>query len=124
MTSTKRTISLRELMERPNTSEEDALEGQTEWGNWVYDPSNYTLTLRGFYELDLERMSHSAHILDAIMQIAGKCNEDFYSLEDKANLVIALNKLLKPQRYACSFGKSTRFNPKKVLTRHKRKTAP
>lgn len=37
MTSTKRTISLRELMERPNTSEEDALEGQTEWGNWVYE---------------------------------------------------------------------------------------
>lgn len=116
-------ISLRELMERPDTSEEDALEGRIKWGNWVYDPSNYTLCLRGFYELDLESMKHSAHILDAIMQVAGKCNEEFYSIEDKANLVIALNELLEPQRYACSFGKSTRFNPKKVLTRHTRKAA-
>ncbi len=110
-------------METPDTHEEDVLDGRVKWGNWVYDPSNFTLCLRGFYEFDLERMKHSAHILDAIMQVAGKCNEELYSLEDKANLVIALNELLEPQRYACSFGRSKRFNPKKVLTRHKRNRA-
>jgi hypothetical protein len=85
------------------------------WGNWklnhetpVLEYANFSLNGAGFYEIDLDRMTSSAEMLDAIFQVAGK---RWISNEDIGDLVRALDDLLDPQAHLCSNGKDKAFHP-------------
>ena len=74
----------------------------TQWGNWKFNPELLTLTYEPFfYQLDLERMSSSAQILDFIFQAHTlACLTD----KDKSDLLKAIDGTLYPQNNYCSFG--------------------
>jgi hypothetical protein len=71
------------------------------FGEWSYDPADLTLTHAGGYDIDLERCSTSAEMLDWIFQIASKT---WCSPITLAGLVRAFDELLHPQGYLCSSG--------------------
>lgn len=75
---------------------------------WVYDPDNATLGLmlgdHCFYEIDLERCTTSAAVLDWIMQIARKSPE-YIDDATLGALVRELDLRLDPQRTLCGCGK-------------------
>jgi hypothetical protein len=76
-----------------------------DWGPWRLDPQWYVLVRADpWYEIDLEKCTTSAHVLDWIMQINGKTWGDHATL---AGLVRAFDDLLHPQSTLCSFGQST-----------------
>jgi hypothetical protein len=70
------------------------------WGNWVFNPSNLTLThsTEG-YEIDLEEIHSSAAILDWIFQVQGKDWADAKTMHD---LLRAFDDILNPQANYCS----------------------
>lgn len=75
-----------------------------EFGNWKFDKKNLTLTHSGAgrgYEIDLERCTTSAEVLDWIFQIESKT---WASAEDLGELVRAIGTLLSPQATLCSEG--------------------
>src|ERR1017187_2385426 len=77
------------------------IEGDS-WGHWVYNEKNLTLNYKKpyeIYEVDLERCTTSAAILDWIFQI----RMHDYSVAD---FVEAIHDLLDPQRNYCSGGLS------------------
>lgn len=72
--------------------------------HWRYHSENYTLCWvgSGGYEIDLERLTHSAEVLDSIAQIAGKV---WATPEVIGDLVFSLDFLLSLQGRYCSGGK-------------------
>ena len=89
------------------------------WGRWTYHPENLTLVIHGrglhgtgAYDIDLERCTSSAGILDWICQLSHK---GWTTPEDLGYLVLALDNLLHPQANACSGGVNKTFDPRKVL---------
>lgn len=89
-----------------------------EWNGWRYEPDTLIVAFydqRGVfrYEVDLERCRTSAAMLDWIMQVARK---GWATDAVLAGLVRAFNRLLRPQRYLCSYGKERGpINVKNVL---------
>lgn len=75
---------------------------------WVLDPESLALVLgdsttgRWVYEVDLERCTTSALVLDQIAQVAGK---GWASDKVLARLVRALNDVLKLQANLCGSGR-------------------
>jgi hypothetical protein len=74
---------------------------------WVLDQERLVLDLyrdgRHNYEVDLETCTTAAHVLDWIMQVAGK-SERVVSDEHLGQLVRQLDRVLAPQETLCSFG--------------------
>ena len=77
------------------------------WGPWTFNAKNLTLHRHGC-EIDLERMTSSAEILNCIFQFTKK---GWCTREDAGHLLDALNDLLKPQRNVCGMGRDRPFNP-------------
>ncbi len=75
------------------------------WAGWQYESQTLVLAFyeegRWTYEVDLERCTTSAEVLDWIMQVASKTWATDAVI---AGLVRALRDLLEPQGTLCSFG--------------------
>jgi hypothetical protein len=89
------------------------------WGPWRFQRSDLTLQYdpqdrHWWYEIDLERMTNSAAMLDVIFQISNK-RESCCSTEDIGHLISALNDLLNPQANICSFGTNATLDATKYL---------
>lgn len=85
------------------------------WGSWLYDHSNFTLTWHdpeGEYEIDLETITTSAEMLDWIFQVQGK---GWMTAKGLADLLQAFEDLLHPQSNLCSGGRDKTMDPKQVL---------
>ncbi|OJX97360.1 MAG: hypothetical protein BGO96_05360 [Micrococcales bacterium 73-15] len=67
---------------------------------WTYDPETYVLEYRG-YEMNISACTDSAKVLDRIIQIADKTWADDAVI---AGLVVAFERLLRPQSTLCSGG--------------------
>ena len=89
-----------------------AMNASDRCGPWRYKRSNLTLVHDRGYEVDLERCTDSAHILDWIAQIAVK---QVHSDEDLGHFVRALNELLRLQQNVCGQGINKTIDPKRVL---------
>ena|SRR5581483_11027209 len=125
---------------RPHTTPADArrLESKTstlrfsprvrnarKWGNWTFNKPTLSLIFRKpktgwWYEVDLERMTSSARMLDVICQLSDK-HAGRVSPSDIGDLITALNALLWPQANLCSWGKDKRFDATRYLTQSGRK---
>jgi len=107
MNRTSATISADELRDTFPTSFPQ--HGHT-WGNWKFDADTLTLNYapKGHwqYEIDLERCATSAQLLDWVFQIQGK---GIFSPKDLADMLEALNDLLRPQANLCSCGQNKRI---------------
>jgi len=94
------------------------LAGEVPWGPWRYDKPRAVLIWeqegRHRYEVDLERCTDSATLLDWIAQVAEKSDA---SPEVVGNLVIGLNELFSLQSVACGSGVNRQFNPLDILNR-------
>lgn len=80
-----------------------------ECGNWHVDKEAQVLYLdngKFRYSLNLERFDRSAPMLDMLMQVANKIDDD---PEDIGNLVLALNAIFRPQAWLCSLGQDKRI---------------
>jgi hypothetical protein len=91
------------------------------WGNWTFNKPTLSLIFRNpktgwFYDVDLERMTSSARMLDVICQLSDK-HAGRVSPSDIGDLIEALNALLRPQANLCSWGKDKQFNPTQYLSR-------
>jgi len=77
------------------------------WGIWqlkegsVLRCGNFSLSGVGFYEIELDRMTSRAEMLDTIFQVA---NKNWITSEAIGDLVRALDDLLDPQAHLCSGG--------------------
>ena len=90
-----------------------------EWGGWTLDPNYPSIDLGrdgARYWMDLRRCCDSAGVLDFICQIAGKSWADDVIL---AGLVRALDDVIRPQRFLCSFGGSKEMTEDEMLHRVK-----
>lgn len=83
------------------------------WGPWKLDQAVFVLFISEpyRYEVDLERCTSSAKVLDYICQVARKtwCNTEMIG-----GLVSALDDVLTPQANLCSFGRSKRLSCEKI----------
>jgi hypothetical protein len=81
------------------------------WGPWDIDRETFVLrlTLGAYeYEVDLERCTTSAQVLDWICQVARKqWGGDHAAVV--SGLVTALDDVLNPQAHLCSSGQSKRL---------------
>ena len=77
-----------------------------QWGNWMFDSKNLTLThtVEG-YEIDLEEIHSSAVILDWIFQILSKQWADASTMHD---LLRAFDDILDPQANYCPWEEDRR----------------
>ena len=82
------------------------------WGSWVYDAELMTLTFKYNYEIDLERCSTPAQMLNWIFQLNGK---GFTTATDIGDLVAAFDDILYPQSTLCSFGQAKVLDVKNYL---------
>jgi hypothetical protein len=82
------------------------------WGPWQLDAEVRVLRSK-HYEVDLDRCTTSAEVLDHICQVVDKTWADDAIV---AGLVRALNDVLKPQANLCSFGGSTELSPERIGT--------
>lgn len=75
------------------------------WGNWTFDPELNTLdlTMNGqhYYQLDLDKFTTSAALLDMIFQVSGKTWANADCVRD---MLSALQDTIDPQRTLCSWG--------------------
>lgn len=89
----------------------------TSFGLWKYRKSNLTLWCQKYqYEIDLEKITDSAKMLDWIFQV----NSKTWAQDDPAvmsDLINALDDLLEPQANYCSWAKDKSANPKSILKR-------
>ena len=90
------------------------------WGAWRFDAERLTLNYideqRGdLYEIYLDEMSSSSHMLDWIMQIQSKT---WASAKDIGDLVQALADLFDPQSTLCSMGSSKQINAGEFLKKN------
>lgn len=68
------------------------------WGKWTYDPRNLTLTYGPTdYEIDLERLTTCAAMLDFIFQVGQK----EWGCDCVGDLIRALSYLINPQACLC-----------------------
>lgn len=82
------------------------------FGNWVYDPELMTLTYEPYgYEIDLEKVTSSAEMLDWIFQVNGK----EWGRANMRDLIDAFDRLLSPQANYCSWGEEQNPNPTEIL---------
>jgi hypothetical protein len=82
---------------------------ESQWNGWQREGKalGYTVNEYGAeYAIDLERFTSSAEVLDFIMQVAGKTWATDACL---AGLVRALNDILNPQVFLCSWGTDKRL---------------
>ena len=57
-------------------------------GKWIFNPKNLTLfNSEARYEVDLEKMTDSAKVLDWIFQIEGKASTKLFDLENFVRLL-------------------------------------
>lgn len=86
---------------------------QSDWGGWRRKGMwlEYPAYSGGTYPIDLDRFVDSAHMLDIIMQVAGKA---WATDECLAGLVRALDDLLHPQATLCSCGTNKRLTRSQV----------
>jgi hypothetical protein len=89
------------------------------WGPWHLDAAQRTLwtDAGGYrYEIDLDRCTSSAQVLDWICQIAGKLWGGSDAGHDAiiAGLVRALTDVLHPQANLCSCGRGRRLSKPKI----------
>jgi hypothetical protein len=87
------------------------------WGSWAFDAKRLALTYEpadspGWWEVDLERMTDPARMLDAIFQFSTKVWAPRRAVGD---LVQALDDLLDPQSTLCSWGQSKTLDATKHL---------
>lgn len=76
-------------------------EPKDKYGSWLYDRTAKMLRHEQTgYEVDLERMGNSAAILDWICQVGHK---RWVNKEDIGWLVVAINDIVHPQYWACSW---------------------
>jgi hypothetical protein len=86
---------------------------RTQWGNWRLNGSNWTLLhAETHYEVALEEMNSSSHMLDWIIQVSQKT---WASPQDKSGLLDALNSIFYPQNTLCSGGMDKRINAREAL---------
>lgn len=91
------------------------------WGNWEYNAETFVLwNEKTSYEVDLERCSTSAEMLDWIFQVAGKA---WATADELGHLVEALDDTLHPQGTLCGFGKGKTLDVKAFLTEKAAKPA-
>ena len=77
-----------------------------QWGNWMFDSKNLTLThTTEEYEIDLEEIHSSAALLDWIFQILGEQWADANTIYD---LLRAFDDILDPQANYCSWEEDKR----------------
>jgi hypothetical protein len=99
---------IKSLMDKPQ---------QRQWGEWAYNPDNYTLTYAGKgYEVALDEITTSAEMLDWIFQLHGK---SWVTPKVMHDFLTALDDLLGPQANYCGEGKSKKASPKKYLDARK-----
>ena len=93
-----------------------------QWGNWTYHQENQVLRFErlgqegsmDWYEIDLETVCSTGHMLDWIFQVAGK---GWMQVEDIGHLVRALDSLFAPQVTLCPGGQSRTIDPVVVMAR-------
>jgi hypothetical protein len=75
-----------------------------QFGNWIYDQAAKVLKhqTRPDYEVDIERMTTSAAILDLIRQATAKT---WVSRQDAGDLIEAIRTIVNPQATLCSWGR-------------------
>lgn len=87
------------------------------WGNWTFDPELNTLDLtvngQHYYQLDLDKFTTSAALLDMIFQVAGKTWADASTVRD---MLTALGETVDPQATLCSWGKERGSSARSALT--------
>ncbi len=77
----------KELIEEMNKEREKCKKNIT-IGNWTFRPKNLTLfNSEAKYEVDLEKMTDSAKVLDWIFQIEGKISPKSFDLENFVRLL-------------------------------------
>ena len=95
------------------------------WGKWHLDTKTLELVYRegrsARYYIDLERMDHSAAMLDWIFQLLKK---NWTSTEDIGHLVEALEDIFEPQARLCSFGAAGAPSKKLDATAYLRRVYP
>jgi hypothetical protein len=83
-----------------------AIKHGSTWGNWTLDAEVLVLSLRdgrSTYEIDLEDITDSAHMLDWIFQIRMKT----WSTNDTiGDLISAFQDIFRPQGSLCGGGSS------------------
>jgi len=92
------------------------------FGSWTFNSKNLTLLHENpTYEIDLERCTSSAQVLDWIFQINAKTWADDFCVAD---LVHAFRVTLDPQRTLCSFGreKPAEYRAKRVFPFQKKES--
>ena len=100
--------ALREMQERRSS----VMSGTVSWGPWRYDPEILVLLHENGYEVDLERMSNSATVLDWIAQVCGKI---WCDAECAGHLVKAIDELLSLQSTCCGCGVDKEFNVGNII---------
>lgn len=89
------------------------LSGKMRWGDWCFCPRGmYLVHKRTNYDISLTQMRDSATVLNWIAQIAGKVSSDdrsHWKKEDLAQLVLALDDLLRLQASCCGHGVDKQF---------------
>ena len=75
---------------------------QTRWGNWVWRPDEQVLAFDpNGYEIDLDRCTTCAGLLDWIFQLNSKT---WLTAADLQDMLKALEFILQPQATMCSYG--------------------
>lgn len=91
---------------------DDVVLADDRWLGWRLDAHAYTLDLVrdgvDLYQVDLERCTTSARVLDWIAQVRGKAWADVGAL---AGLVRALDDVIDLQATLCSFGEDSPRTP-------------
>lgn len=86
------------------------LKDGTAWGDWHLETSNLTLVLksgRHNYEIDLEEITDSAHMLDWIIQLRMKA---WVTNDIIGDLVSAFQDIFRPQATICGNGQNVTIN--------------
>ncbi len=97
----------------------DLPEPERQWGGWKLDSERLVLEYPAYpdaagethYRINLGDCTSSAHVLDEIMQIAGK---NWATDECLAGFVHAINDILEPQANLCSFGMDLILNRERI----------
>ena len=84
---------------------------RSRWGKWTYDATNLALDHDDGYQIDLERCTSSAQLLDYLPQIRMKSWAD---CDDVRELLEAFDALLRPQAHLCSFGQHKQIKVREV----------
>lgn len=81
-------------------------------GGWEFLPNISVMFRPRRYDIDLDRVTDSASLLDAIIHVSQKA---WLSSADVGHFVRLVDGLLCPQEYVCSFGEDSTIKPREVL---------